>query len=80
MYMLESRSRKPRHIQEETDQMDIGALGKGQVRQGQRQRSGRTGSTARQGQVEEQGLNRMLELWKARSLLEGLLEQEGPDQ
>ena len=44
-----------------------------QARQGQRE--ARTASTAR-----EQVLSRMLELWKARSLLEGYLEQKGPDQ
>ena len=74
MHMLEAQSRKARHIQEEITQSE--------AREGQRHRVARTTRTARQeqGQGQEQGLNCMLELWKARSLLEGFLEQYGPDQ
>ena len=65
------------------DPMGIGDFGKGkgkqrqrQARQGQRQRHARTARTrtARTGQ--EQGFGGMLELWKARTSLERLLEQE----
>ena len=52
------------------DQIDIGAFGKGKGK-------GKQGQQGRQAeQDEEQGLNRMLELWKAPSLPEGFLEQE----
>ena len=56
-----------------------------QVRQGQRQRQARTARTARtrtartgreQGQRQEQGFDGMLELWKARTFRERLLEQD----
>ena len=55
-----------------------------QARWGQRQREARTARTTRTGQGQEQGQEQgfgwMLELWKARALLERLLEQEGQQQ
>ena len=80
-HIYEARSRKARHIQ--------GALGEAKGQQSKVQLGkGKQGKSKGSGNQEQQDknkdknkkLSRMLDLWKARSLLEALLEQEGPDQ
>ena len=57
--------------------MDIGAFGKGKGKQS-KSKHGKGKGKGKQGQ--EEGFGRMLELWKARTLLERLLEQEEHQQ
>ena len=76
MHRLDARRRKATSHPGGDDQIDIGAFGKGKGKG-----KGEQGQQGRQAeQDKEHGLNRMLELWKARSLLDGFLEQEGAAQ
>ena len=86
--MLETRSRKARHTQEEMTRWTSVRLAKARANKAKASTARAMAMAQRSKDSKDNkdrtkskdGFDRMLELWKARTQLERLLEQEGPDQ